>query len=80
MNKLTINVKKTKLMLYNVKPEQCLVLPKICLNQDEIELVSQYKYLGITIAQNLNMYSHVDLMYRMAYDKLYMLRHIHGNM
>ena len=56
-------------MLYNVKPEQCLVLPNICLDREEIELVSQYKYLGITIDQDLNMYSHVDLMYRMASDK-----------
>ena len=63
-------------MLHNKKPEQHLVLPNICLDQDEIELVSQYKYLGITIDQDLNMYSYVDLMYRMASDKLYMLRHI----
>ena len=60
-------------MLYNVKPEQRLVLPNICLDQDEIELISHYKYLGITIDQDLNMYFHVDLMYRMAWDKLYML-------
>ena len=39
-----------------------IVLPNICLDQEEIEL----KYLGITIDQDLNMYSHVDLMYRMA--------------
>ena len=76
VNKLTINVKKTKLILYNVKPEQRLVLPNICLDQDEIELVWLYKYLGITIDQDLNLYSHVDLMYRMASDKLYMLRYI----
>ena len=44
----------------------------------EIELVSQYKYMywGISIVQDLKMYSHVDLMYRMASDKLNMLRHI----
>ena len=43
-----------------------IVLPNICLDQEEIELVLQYTYLGITIDQDLNMYSHVDLMYRMA--------------
>ena len=42
-------------MLYNVKHEQFLVLPNICLYQDEIELVSQYRYLGTTIDQDLNM-------------------------
>ena len=35
VNKLTINFKKTKLTLYNVKPER-LVLPNIYLDQDEI--------------------------------------------
>ena len=60
-----------QLMLYNVKPEPSFVLPNICLDQEEIELVSQYKYFEITIYQDLNMYSHVDLMYRMASDKLY---------
>ena len=46
------------------------------MDQEEVELVSQYRFLGITIDQDLNMHSHIDFMYRMASDKLYMLRHI----
>ena len=76
VNKLTINVKKTKLMCFNVKPIQYSNCPVISLNQEEIEIVTQYKYLGITIDHELNMYDHIDYMYRMASDKLYLLRHV----
>ena len=50
--------------------------PVIKINDSPLELVSQYKYLGITLDQDLNMYTHIDNMYRMASDKLYILRHI----
>ena len=75
-NKLTINVKKTKLILFNVKQEMRLSFPAIKINDTSLELVSQYKYLGITLDQDLNMYTHIDSMYRIASDKLFMLRYI----
>ena len=75
-NKLTINVKKTKVVLFNTKPDQRIGLPAIILSGQQLELVNNYKYLGITIDNNLDMYSHIDNMYRMASDKLRLLRSI----
>ena len=76
VNKLTINVKKTKLILFNVKQELRSTFPTISINHTPLELVPQYKYLGIMLDQDLNMYTHIDNMYRMASDKLFMLRYI----
>ena len=76
VNKLTINVKKTKIVLFNVKQELRSQFPSVKINNKPLEIVSQYKYLGITLDQELSMYSHIDNIYRMASDKLFMLRHI----
>ena len=75
-NKLTINVKKTKIVLFNVKPEQRLDLPLVKLSDQQLQLVNNYKYLGITVDQNLDMFSHIDNMYRMASDKLRLIRYV----
>ena len=76
VNKLTINVKKTKIVLFNVKNDLRLSFPAVKIDNNPLEIVSQYKYLGITVDQDLNMYSHIDNIYRMASDKLFMLRHV----
>ena len=75
-NKLTINVKKTKIVLFDVKPEQRFDLSVVKLSDQQLELVNNYKYLGITVDQNLDMFSHIDSMFRMASDKLRLLRYV----
>ena len=76
MNKLTINVKKTKIIIFNVKLDERLTFGPILINNVPLEIVPQYKYLGIQLDQDMNMYAHIDNMYRMASDKLFMFRHI----
>ena len=73
-NKLTINVKKTKLVVFSVKHEMRTSFPVIKINDTALEIVQQYRYLGMML--DLNMYNHIDNMYRMASDKLFILRFI----
>ena len=57
-----INVKKTNIVLFNVKQDMRTCLPIIKIDNIPSEIVSQYKYLGITLDQDLNMYSHIDVL------------------
>ena len=56
-NKLTVNVDKTKLMIFS--PRQIHNLPVIYYNGIVIEWVKDIEYLGITIDENLSFVPHV---------------------
>ena len=58
MNKLIPNAKKSKLMMFRSRPT--LDLPSFSFGDDEIQWVTEYKYLGITIADNLNYSKHIN--------------------
>ena len=58
MNKLIPNAKKSKLMMFRSRPT--LDLPSFSFGGDEIQWVTEYKYLGITIADNLNYSKHIN--------------------
>ena len=58
MNKLIPNAKKSKLMMFRSRPT--LDLPSFSFGGDEIQQVTEYKYLGITIADNLNYSKHIS--------------------
>ena len=58
MNKLIPNAKKGKLMMFRSRPT--LDLPSFSFGGDEIQWVTEYKYLGITIADNLNYSKHIN--------------------
>ena len=60
-------------MVFNIKNEARLSLECIKIDNTPLEIVPQYKYLGILLDQDMNMYAHIDNMYRMASDKLFML-------
>ena len=51
MNKLIPNAKKSKLMMLCSRPT--LALPSFSFGGDEIQWVTEYNYLGITIPDNL---------------------------
>ena len=57
MNKLIPNAKKSKLMMFRSRPT--LDLPSFSFGGDEIQWVTEYEYLGITIADNLNYSKHI---------------------
>ena len=58
MNKLIPNAKKSKLMMFRSRPT--FDLPSFSFGGDEIQWVTEYKYLGITIADNLNYSKHIN--------------------
>ena len=50
--KLTVNVKKTKTMLFgSISKVRNLNLPNIVLGSDDVDYVKSYKYLGLTLDQ-----------------------------
>jgi hypothetical protein len=61
VNKLSLNVKKTKLMVFSYKNNRTsLNFPDIKLNNNKIERVSEFKFLGIYIDDKLSWNNHVN--------------------
>ena len=58
MNKLIPNSRKSKLMMFRSRP--ILELPSFVFGGEEIQWVSEYKYLGITIMDNLSYSKHIN--------------------
>ena len=58
INKLVPNSRKSKLMMFKSRPTP--VLPSICFAGEEIEWVSEFKYLGITITNNMSFSKHIN--------------------
>ena len=63
INRLSLNIKKTKYILFHNKNKNIdHILPDICINNNRVERVSQFNFLGININENLNWNSHLDQM------------------
>ena len=58
MNKLILNAIKIKLMMFHSRPT--LNLPSFSFGGDEIQWITEYKYLGITITDNLSYSKHIS--------------------
>ena len=58
-NKLSLNVKKTKYMIFH-KPQKRIPSLKLILNDTNIDRVSNFDFLGITLNEHLNWKSHID--------------------
>ena len=58
MNKLVPNSRKSKLMMFRsrITPE----LPSLYFGGEEIEWISEFKYLGVTITSNLSFAKHIN--------------------
>ena len=70
-NKLNINTKKTKIIVFRRGP-----LPKeakFYINGNEIEIVNQFKYLGVVFTTQLKFYAHVEHLLIRAKAKVGML-------
>ena len=53
VNRLSLNAKKTKLMIFRT-PQRNVIIPKIKMNEIELDPVSNFNYLGIIINENVN--------------------------
>ena len=60
MNKLSLNVKKTKAMLFHT-PQKKIIVPKIKINGTIIEFVDNFNFLGINLNKHLNWNPHVTI-------------------
>ena len=58
MNKLSLNVKKTKAMLFHM-PQKKIIIPTIKINGTLIEFVDNFNLLGINLNKHLNWNPHV---------------------
>ena len=58
LNKLTLNTQKSKFMLF-YQPDKRLEIPKIETNNEKIECVEQFNFLGIILHKHLIWKSHV---------------------
>ena len=61
-NKLSLNLKKTNYMLLGTrnKTNQCKDKFRLSIDDSEVKEVSTFKFLGITVDQNLTWKNHVD--------------------
>ena len=72
-NYLKLNVKKTKEMIFDFRKQPYDFSP-IRVNDEDVDLVSQYKYLGTIIDCKFTFKEQVDAMYSKANQRLYFLR------
>ena len=73
-NKLSLNIKKTKNMLFGsrhkLKRTKC---DKLLINDAKLEFVSQYKYLGVMLDSNLAFTKHLNNVIRIVSHKINLL-------
>ena len=60
VNKLSLNIRKTKCMLFHTRNTKCNFIPKLVINDIELERVQNFNFLGLTINENLNWKPHMD--------------------
>jgi tetrahydromethanopterin S-methyltransferase subunit G len=61
VNKLSLNIKKTKFMIFHNKRRNIEhMIPKLVVNGQNIDRVKEFDFLGLTIDENLNWTCHVQ--------------------
>ena len=58
-NKLSLNVKKTKFMVFHTMQRK-IEYPKLIINNVAIEMVTQFNFLGIILSSTLKWNAHID--------------------
>ena len=59
VNRLPLNAKKTKLMIFRT-PQKKVIIPKIKMDEIELDPVSYFNYLGIIINENVKWKNHLN--------------------
>ena len=60
VNKLSLNIKKTKYMLFHTINTKFTFVPKLVINSITLERVENFNFLGLTINENLSWKPHMD--------------------
>ena len=58
-NKLSLNVAKTKFMVFHAS-KKSVIYPELQINSNNIECVTQFNFLGLTLESNLSWNKHID--------------------
>ena len=74
-NHLDLNVSKTKEMIFDFRKTQIDKEP-IVINNTPVSLVPSYKYLGVTIQDNLKWNDHVSAQVKKADSRMYFVRRL----
>ena len=74
-NEMQLNLKKTKLMLFNPGRIRDF-MPNFSMDGKEIELVEEHKLLGVVLRSDLSWEPHVDYIVGRCYSKLWILRRL----
>lgn len=74
-NHLRLNISKTKEMVIDfrrkgLKPDQVSILGT------DVDLVSNYKYVGVQLVNKLDWSSHMEAVYKKGQSRLYFLRRL----
>lgn len=76
VNKLKLNVNKTKYMILNNRKNSDMDNACVVMNGNEIERVNEFKYLGVIIDSRLNMKAHVEYICKKVAKKIGFLARI----
>lgn len=79
MNRLVLNVTKTKCMIFNCNSENSSINVNVVINREQIEQVKQIKYLGVVLDEQLNFIEHVNYICKKISKKLGVLRKVRKN-
>ena len=73
-NQLTINISKTKCMLFRSRKylKKCRP-PEIMMGYKAVHFTDNYKYLGVTLDRGLNLQLHLKNVYNLAAHKIFLL-------
>lgn len=75
-NRLTLNISKSKLMIISnsnqIKLKEMKNLIKIEIGGVAMEIVSEYKYFGITLNESLNFVSHMKMIKTKVLQRTYL--------
>ena len=72
-NYLSLNVSKTKEVIFDFRHVKSPLQP-VVIEEQEVEMVPRYKYLGLTIDEKLNWHEHSNTVCKKANQRLYFLR------
>ena len=78
-NKLKINIQKTKSMVITTRYKYNSIdfnTVKLYMNNTEIEVVTEFKYLGCYLDNNLAFTTHFDYIYKKISKKLYFFQEL----
>ena len=59
LNKLSINVNNSKYVVFR-QPQRTVTIPKLTIDENIIEVVDKFSFLGLNINKNLKWENHID--------------------